>query len=193
LFRIEPVPGVFPSRHAIVVQSAIEPHWDYAFHNAPKFLCAKPLVRPFNPQYAAGERLRFRLRANPTKRLRANKEGPDSGKPGKRIGLSTEAEQIRWLLHKGEDGGFRVPGEWLEARRPETNEPIQIPNFRLDVIPEGRDRNDKPGHAGNFLAVRFEGMLIVTDLAKFRETVTGGLGSAKAFGFGLLSVARAED
>src|SRR5947209_4829415 len=31
LFRIDPLPGVSPSRHGITVQSAIEPDWDYAF------------------------------------------------------------------------------------------------------------------------------------------------------------------
>ena len=56
-----------------------------------------------------------------------------------------------------------IPGEWVPAKDPETEEPIQLPNFRVDVVPEGRDRNGKPGHAGEFLAVRFEGVLVVTD------------------------------
>jgi CRISPR system Cascade subunit CasE len=58
----------------------------------------------------------------------------------------------------------------------------------VEVIPEGRDRNGKPGHAGEFLAVRFEGVLAVTDPEVFRATVAAGIGSGKAFGFGLLSV-----
>jgi CRISPR system Cascade subunit CasE len=37
--------------------------------------------------------------------------------------------------------------------------------------------------------VEFRGTLRVTDPAKFRRVFTGGLGSAKAFGFGLLVIA----
>ena len=39
------------------------------------------------------------------------------------------------------------------------------------------------------LAVRFDGFLRVTDAGAFRETLTRGIGSGKAYGFGLLSVA----
>src|SRR5207247_1467305 len=99
----------------------------------------------------------------------------------------------RWLLRKGETGGFGVPGEWVDARHPETGDPIQLPNFRVDGIPEGREPNGKPGHEGAFLAVRFDGVLTVTDADTFRATVAGGIGSGKAFGFGLLSLARVED
>ena len=111
---------------------------------------------------------------------------------GKRVGLATEGEQVRWLLRRADAGGFQIPGTWVDARHPETGEPMQLPNFRVDVVPEGRDPNGKPGHAGEFLAVRFEGVLAVTDPEAFRATVAVGIGSGKAFGFGLLSLARAE-
>jgi CRISPR system Cascade subunit CasE len=188
LFRIDTLPRVVPSRHGIIVQSAIEPDWDYAFHNAPKLLTGPPMVKPFNLSFAVGQQLRFRLRANPTKRVAAKNERLGGVMAGKRVGLTTETEQLRWLLDKGERGGFRIPGEWVNAKRPETNEPVLLPNFRVDVVPEGRDRNGKPGHAGEFLAVRFEGVLVVTDPGTFSDTLAGGLGSGKAFGFGLLSV-----
>jgi CRISPR system Cascade subunit CasE len=38
-------------------------------------------------------------------------------------------------------------------------------------------------------AVVFDGLLRVTDTGAFTETLVHGLGSAKAFGFGLLSIA----
>ena len=111
---------------------------------------------------------------------------------GKRVGLATEGEQVRWLLRRADAGGFQIPGTWVDAKLPETGEPVHLPNFRVDVVPEGRDPNGKPGHAGEFLAVRFEGVLAVTDPEAFRATVAVGIGSGKAFGFGLLSLARAE-
>ena len=52
-------------------------------------------------------------------------------------------------------GGFRIPGEWVA-----TDERPPMPNFRVDVIPEGWVRCGKNGHAdGRFFAVRFEGVL----------------------------------
>jgi CRISPR system Cascade subunit CasE len=194
LFRIDPLSGVVPSRHGISVQSAIKPDWDYAFHNAPEFLAAKPMVNPFNPSFAPDERLRFRLRANPTKkvaslskadRLTGARERDGNTKNGRRLALLREDEQVAWLLHKGEQGGFRIPGEWVAA-----DNDHRAPNFRVDVIPEGWVRCGKDGHAdGRFYAVRFEGVLEVTDPDQFLRTVVDGIGSAKGFGFGLLSLA----
>jgi CRISPR system Cascade subunit CasE len=119
---------------------------------------------------------------------------------GKRVGLLTEADRVRWLLRKGELGGFRVPGEWASTTDPQKRSAIWspdfrvdewFPNFRVDAIPEGRVGNDKPGADGGFVAVRFEGVLEVTDPAAFAVTVASGVGSAKGYGFGLLSVAPA--
>jgi CRISPR system Cascade subunit CasE len=69
-----------------------------------------------------------------------------------------------------------------------------VPNFRVDLIPEGWVRCGKEDHSGGrFLAVRFEGVLEVTDPDQLLQTVSEGIGSAKGFGFGLLSLARAEE
>ena len=39
-----------------------------------------------------------------------------------------------------------------------------------------------------FKSVTFEGILTVTDAARFRETLTQGLGRGKAYGNGLMTV-----
>jgi CRISPR system Cascade subunit CasE len=185
LFRVEPSRTGPP---IVLVQTRDDPKWSQLSGG---YLLAAPESKPFGLSVTTGQRLRFRLRANPTKRVASKNERLGKDMAGSRIGLATEADQVRWLLRKGEGGGFRIPGEWVNARRPETNETIQLPNFRVDVVPEGRDRNGKPGHAGEFLAVRFDGVLVVTDPETFQATVAGGIGSGKAFGFGLLSVAPA--
>jgi CRISPR system Cascade subunit CasE len=41
-------------------------------------------------------------------------------------------------------------------------------------------------------AVRFDGLLVVTDPERLRHALRAGIGSAKGFGFGLLSLARAD-
>lgn len=187
LFRVEPSRTGPP---VVLVQTSDDPDWPRL---PAGYLLAPAKCRPLDLPVTAGQQLRFRLRANPTKRVAAKNDRLGGVMAGKRIGLATEAEQIRWLLRKSESGGFLIPGEWVPAKHPETDEPIQLPNFRVDVVPEGRERNDKPGFAGDFLAVRFEGVLVVTDAERFRATVATGIGSAKAFGFGLLSLAPAQE
>jgi CRISPR system Cascade subunit CasE len=166
----------------VLVQSDREPDWTRL---PTSYTLAEPESKPFNPQFQVGQRLRFRLRANPTKRVAAKNAvlGPELA--GKRIGLMKEPDQIQWLLQKAENGGFRLPGRW------EDHDGRKVPNFRIDAIPEGRVWNGKGGAGGWFLAVRFEGVLEVADPEAFRSLLATGVGPAKGFGFGLLSVAPA--
>ena len=186
LFRVETSRSGPPT---VLVQTRDRPDWSGL---ATGYLVGAPEFKPLDLPITPGQRLRFRLRANPTKRVAAKNERLGGVMAGKRVGLASEAEQIRWLLRKASAGGFRIPGAWVDASDPETGEPVQLPNSRVDVIPDGRDRNDKEDHGGAFLTVRFEGVLVVTDPATFRATVAAGVGSGKAFGFGLLSVAPAQ-
>lgn len=176
----------------ILVQSDREPHWALP----PGYLRSPSEHKRFDLEVTAEQRLRFRLRANPTKRVHeratSRPEGPVEAKwAGKRVGLLREEDQLRWLLHKGDKGGFRIPGHWVDAEDAETAAPIRLPNFRVDVIPEGNARHGKPGFDGTLVAVRYEGVLVVTDPDAFRRTVATGVGSAKGYGFGLLSIAPA--
>lgn len=185
LFRVD------TDRHGgnpfVLVQSEIEPDWT----SLPAGYLARPAEsKPFEPLFAVGQRLRFRLRANPTKKEGGSTKSERLAgvkKNGKRIALSHENDQIAWLLDKGQQGGFTTPGQWRDQDR------VKIPDFRVDVVPEGWIRCGKEGHRdGEFFAVRFDGVLSVTDLALFRKTLQQGIGSAKGFGFGLLSIAPAE-
>lgn len=175
LFRIDPVPG---GRAAIIVQSAIEPDWDYAFHNV-EFLVAAQ-TKPYSPAFEKGETLRFRLLANPVKKLRENSVHPD-GKPvdpkwkGKRVPVPV-AEFPAWLDKRAERAGFEVDESELQA----------VPGYVY--AKEGREREDRAGR--RYRSVRYDGLLKVADPPLFAESLAAGLGPAKAFGFGLLSVAR---
>jgi CRISPR system Cascade subunit CasE len=183
LFRVD------SDRHGanpfVLVQSEIEPDWT----SLPSGYQAEP-IKSLEPSFAVGQRLRFRLRANPTKKTgSASKTERLAGarKNGKRVALVHENDQIAWLLDKGEQGGFNIPGQWRHENS------VKVPDFRVDVVPEGWIRCGKEGHRdGEFLAVRFDGILVVTDADTFRQTLHQGIGSAKGFGFGLLSIACAE-
>jgi CRISPR system Cascade subunit CasE len=173
LFRIDPQPS---GRAVILVQSAAEPDWNYAFHNAGYLLAAPPQTKPFSPQFNKGERFRFRLVANPTRRLSKHSRERD-GKPveekwiGKRVPVPTEY-LFEWLARQADAAGFTVSKESTD---------IQPGYIYVNKIASGR---------GNRLrSVRYEGVLEVTDSEKFCGALLHGIGPGKAFGFGLLSVA----
>jgi CRISPR system Cascade subunit CasE len=113
---------------------------------------------------------RSSLLANPTKKVRSDKAGSRK-KNGRRVPLGKREDLVAWMQRETQAGGFRFD--------PAT----------LRTIPRGREYFHKPGAHGLHAAVEFQGILEVTDAALFRETVRRGLGSAKAFGFGLLVVA----
>jgi CRISPR system Cascade subunit CasE len=128
-------------------------------------------TRPIPEAYFARNRYSFQLCANPTKKI--SKQLPDGtlAKNGRRIPLTRREELVEWIERKGIQGGFAVHGS---ASR---------------TFVRGREYFDRKGNGGLHSAVEFQGVLSVTDPAKFHETFTRGIGSAKAFGFGLLVIA----
>lgn len=193
LFRVDF--GERQETTTVLVQSDLEPAWS---HLPGDYLREAAQCKPFAPTFTTGQRLRFRLRANPTKRVHA--KAVDSGRAkseavGKRVALQREDEQIAWLLRKAEQGGFSIPGSWVEVDDPEiAGVTRKLPNFRVDAMPEARVRwgfQKDDALLGTCHAVRFEGVLIVQDGERFRTTLADGIGAAKGFGFGLLSVAPA--
>lgn len=117
-------------------------------------------------------RYRFSLLANPTKKLRVDNADGTRKKNGRRVPVTQRAELIAWLQRKATAGGFTINADSLRT------------------IPRGREFFHKDGTAhGTHTAVEFQGELTVTDPAQLRATVAVGIGSAKAFGFGLLVLA----
>jgi CRISPR system Cascade subunit CasE len=169
LFRTDPLPR---GRAVILVQSSMEPDWGYAFSNATHLLAAPAQVKPFSPTFATGQLLQFRLRANPTRKLSGRGAG---AKQGKRVGIYDRDEQLAWLSRKGEAGGFSVASYTIVAEGKRTH--TKGSGDKMPKMP--------------LLAVCFDGVLQVTDPDALRATVEAGVGSGKAFGFGLLSLARA--
>lgn len=174
----------------LLVQSAVEPDWsrlpDGYLGEAPDAR-GNPAVRLVESEYAqvqAGMPLRFRLRANPTRRISNRNTEQDERWRGKRVELHCEEDQLAWLARKGDQGGFRLIG-------------VQVHPDVLDtrVTTEAKTRGRRPAHNGGspmalrFGSVLFEGHLEVTDRATFLETLRTGIGSGKSFGFGLLSIA----
>lgn len=186
LFRAEPVPDQ-PFAARVLVQSSHQPDWS---HLPVGYLApstderANPAVRPLADydRIVAGMRLHFRLRANPTRRIRENDTDQDEKWRGKRVELRKETDQLAWLGRKAEQGGFRLlsvatRADWTDVR----------------ITPQAKvhgERGKGPARKNmTFGAVLFEGLLEVQDVTCFRQTLTTGIGSGKAYGFGLLSIA----
>jgi CRISPR system Cascade subunit CasE len=155
----------------LYVQSATAPDWGQL---DPGYLHPEDglRVRPVGEVYAglrAGRVLRFRLRANPTRKV-DTKSGPDGERRnGRRVPLRGMDEQVGWLVRKASEAGF----ELLQATVAATGSGEYVRSHRT-----GR----------TFQGVLFEGKLVVRDVARFRSALAQGIGPAKAFGFGLLSV-----
>ena len=148
---------------SVLVQSEMEPDWG-KLNGATGFI-TEYKSKQFDPEFVQGQMLRFRLRANPTRRIK------DSGK---RHGILGEEAQIDWLRRKGLQSGFEV----IDAT-------VIKEGFAEDKMTDTNDRK----HSLTILSVRFDGLLRVIDPDAFRQTIEQGIGSAKGFGFGLLSIA----
>jgi len=126
-----------------------------------------------------GQKLHFRLRANVTKKLATQQQSN-----GKRIAITDAQEQVEWLLRKAQQSGFAV-----------IPDPFAIDGYAITVIDEGKFHGAKRNHTTpsklTHAGVRYEGTLEVTDVLLFVDVLRNGIGPAKAYGFGLLSVAPA--
>lgn len=128
--------------------------------------------KQFAPAFAQGQRLRFRLKANPIKTIKDDR-GRTNGKgevKSCRVPLIKEEEQIEWLSRKL--GGVATLGEVVIRSR----ENIY---FR------------KGNRPGKVVSVTFEGALSVNDSEAFTALLASGIGPAKSLGCGMLSLAPA--
>ncbi len=157
------------------------------------------LTRPYGPfleRLASGSEWDFRLTANPVHYARRK-----DGEPTKRTAHRTPHHQMDWLLKRcQEETGFRVTQKPDHAR----------------LLPDGTTHQGRPHHGDRYhltvrdvrplkflkpaegtaaknrvtvLTATFDGRLEVTDPDALRRTLTQGLGKAKAYGCGLMTLA----
>ena len=164
LFRVDESEDDYGNPQPIVlVQSEKPPDWTRLIGVRELASYARRIEhKAINPAVRSGQQFAFRLRANPTVK-----------REGRRHGLCRDEDQQAWLSRKAETGGFRL----IACRT------VREPDARSTL-----DRNGDKRPTATFTAVRFDGVLEVVDTAAFRRALTAGIGSAKGFGFGLLSV-----
>lgn len=133
---------------------------------------------PFLDRLAAGQRWVFRLTANPVRSVR----NPAGGR-GKRISAGSIAHQTDWLLSRTEALGFAIPTGSAVA-----------PNLRVDDRSTRRfeRRSGESKRTVTVASARYDGILDITDAKALRAALIGGIGSAKAYGCGLMTLAPAR-
>ena len=131
----------------------------------------------FLGRLAEGQVWRFRLTANPVHRL---PQGP--GLRGKVIPLVKISQQEDWLRRKSTGWGFTLAGS---------------PNGVL-VTARAQDDFTRTSPGGGprervtITRTRFDGVLTVTDPDPLRDALARGMGRAKAYGCGLMTLARPQ-
>ncbi len=228
LWRVEPPEPHTPPR--VLVQSIGEPDWDRL---PPGVIHASstPETKPFAPVLSPGDRLRFRLRANPTVAAPGEQIAPGKHARGDhRVAywkvIRDFEEPLREALSLGDTARFaeltrqknarieQALADWLAKRlegaaslsaatadtwfdfgdnqpprRPMQLRVIPEPAFRVD--PSAKHHPDRKRGEGDLSPFLFEGVLTVENPEALLSLVRSGIGRAKAFGCGLLSLARA--
>ncbi|MCG6493912.1 type I-E CRISPR-associated protein Cas6/Cse3/CasE [Kitasatospora sp. A2-31] len=139
---------------------------------------------PFLDRLDKGSAWNFRLTANPVHNVRVR-----DGQPVKRTAHVTAGHQISWLLDRQEAGGFRIQEKPVERRHTEHGDAHQI------VVRDQRSLEFRKGGSNQpvtIKAVTYDGRLEVTDPDALRRLLTQGLGKAKAYGCGLMTLAPAQ-
>jgi CRISPR system Cascade subunit CasE len=186
LFRRQEVQGV-PRYHLVSRRPPQSPGPDWQLQ-----------IREYAPQLLAGERLSFELCASPTVR---------HDRTGKSQRHDVVVEAKKKLLA---ERGLSIWADWVDADRPALYDLVQSScvawlakrgargGFELDASRcvamsyQQYGRRSRPGaEAGlQFSTVELAGELTVRDPDAFAHVLFNGLGSAKAFGCGLLLVRR---
>lgn len=130
----------------------------------------------------SGSAWQFRLTANPTisSVKDKDKEGNSLDKEGEKKKRGTvyahnvDSYQREWLKKKAEKNGFYIEDK----------------NFSVVQSQWMQFIKGKEGSRVSFLGVTYEGILTVTDRETFVKALTEGIGREKAYGMGMLTIAK---
>lgn len=119
-----------------------------------------------------GDIWKFRLKANPVQSCITDKD-PKTGR-GRIHAHVTQDQQRTWLMKRAEKYGFSI-GE----------DSFDVVHTQWEKFPKSR----KGGSEITLRTATFEGTLTVSNAPTFIETLKTGVGKAKSYGCGLLTIA----
>lgn len=180
----------------VYIQSACLPDWsrlpESYFADVAENPASKPVLRQYE-ELQVGTVLSFVLKANPTRKvgtkLKCEKGLNREGKNGHRVCLYKLEEQMKWLTRKAEQNGFELLSVKINPKVPDliASPPEDVHGWRKSATAPFME-TDKL----TFGSVSFYGHLRIKDKEKFLSGVKSGIGSGKAYGFGMLSLAAAR-
>jgi len=200
-------------RAEILVLTDSRPSWHHLVEQAgwPGADGCEPLVADYSPlleRIARGREFGFRLTANPVQSVtrpkkpseqqstrieQVAKETDGTTQPrGFRLAHRTAAQQTGWLLGRAERHGFTIPPTRTLAPAPgiaADDEPTETPAVTLTAREILRFRKHTNGPQVTLSTATFQGRLRVTDPDLLRAALLGGIGPAKGYGQGLLTLA----
>lgn len=146
----------------------------------------------FLASLAPGQRWRFRITVNPTYR---SAEERDAKGRKKVLGHVTVDQQTRWLLDRTRANGFRVPGAAgltgdVARATDEDGTVVEIDDPAISLVGRDLQKFRREGAMVTLQKASFEGTLEVTDPSLLRSALVGGIGRAKGYGCGLLTLSR---
>lgn len=173
-----------PERHRVdlYVASPSRPDFEHLMEQAGWPTVATAEVTDYGPflrRLTKGQTFQFRLTANPVRSLK--RQGSARGVVSPHI---TATSQLDWLLSRCSDWGFAVPlidGE--PTARVVGRGTNQFGRVSRDV--DGARRRD----AVAVSTATFDGVLEVADAERLRTALVVGMGRAKAYGCGLMTLA----
>ncbi len=190
-----------PLRPQLLVLSESRPSWEHLVEqagwpssdNSDDPQVAVRDYRPFLKRLAIGQKYAFRLTANPTQSTKrpgalteAQRHRAPDGKLSRsvRLGHRTVSSQVEWLTDRVERWGFSIPAASSSASVGEA-----VADLR--VIGRARASFRRAGTPGAVVmqTVTYEGSLCITDPDVLRACMVRGIGPAKAYGCGLLTLA----
>ncbi|MFC5940372.1 type I-E CRISPR-associated protein Cas6/Cse3/CasE [Micromonospora harpali] len=124
-----------------------------------------------------GQRWAFRLTANPSRTGRKTENSPTT----QRFGQVTATQQIEWLTSRAERHGFAI------ARQADGE--LNLVTYDRQVRRFTRNHGQRPV---TLVTATYDGVLDIEDPALFRNVLTRGIGHARAYGCGLLTLAPAQ-
>ncbi|GAA2248460.1 type I-E CRISPR-associated protein Cas6/Cse3/CasE [Streptomyces amakusaensis] len=204
-----------PHRAELLVLTETRPSWIHLVEQAgwPGADDSAPLVADYAPlldRITPGSEFAFRLTANPVQSLRqptnlspeqAERRAKQEAQPGTaaerkirgfRMPHRTAAQQLHWLLSRTDRHGFTIPA----VQDPTPPPPLGLgqpgppsPAVALaarDILRFSKRQN---GPRLTLSTATYQGRLRVTEPDLLRHTLLQGIGPAKAYGQGLLTLA----
>lgn len=194
-------------RPFLYVLTRTRPDWSHLVEQAgwPDAEGEHAAVRDYAPllaRIAVGREFAFRLTANPVQNTPnpikptaiQREQAVDARRRSFRVGHRTAGRQLTWFLSRTERWGFEVPPARTDPSAlglkalADTDDPAP---YEVRITARGRRSFKKSRDTRPVVlhTATFEGRLRVTDPSTFVERLLGGIGPAKSYGCGLLTLA----